>query len=716
MSSLASKVLADLRKPSRGQIVDLAAFRAAKEGATQEQEEADLADEFGDDLVDAPDEFRFWMNTFKSLAALGYALLGSRHLRKLAQRIEDSDERYMPGGPPRSPLTDSFHISWSVLDLSMGPKKESLATITIAIARALGMPREVLQAWKILADSYTGVYRIASRQDDMVTLAELVTGEERKVVLADSFSGKPGQLWWGRLLPPQLEEHRFCTTVGTPYVFEQPDAEKLWLDYIERQLGDAPANKRAEKYRRLMKRGASPDAWFEFILDAYAGVREHAVLLVGVPDLPETFPDSAESEAAVAPPLHRLRQRLWSEAERMGLQEAAMADFLDAREALTEMEESPIDDWYEPERVLFLGYLALECRDDRGRRALDELERQELDPEERAELEALEAGWFSVFEVLRVKVDEAIEVRDVVRRRRFWITERSATRGLSVGDCIGCWIMKSGEQTFIEGAVAHVPGIWSAMVIDSIRDIASSMRERFRSMHWRERQGHLVPWVGAMMREIMTSQPPIQLVNRDGDEILQSRAHYSIGDRDKLLAFLRAEDKLEETRPDAFAWTGSSGGWVGEFAIDGHDLCISAHSIERLATLRAWLENALGSEITYRATSLEDPLSSQQAASEATPPLALGELPTEVREQLAEMFKKQLTEHLDTKVPMLGNKTPRQAVRTQKGRDDVTSWLLGQECIAEADPQMRELMDTSFMWRELGLTHPDKRDAGPGRT
>jgi hypothetical protein len=52
---------------------------------------------------------------------------------------------------------------------------------------------------------------------------------------------------------------------------------------------------------------------------------------------------------------------------------------------------------------------------------------------------------------------------------------------------------------------------------------------------------------------------------------------------------------------------------------------------------------------------------------------------------------------------MLGGKTPRQAVRTERGRDDVTLMLVRQQSLFEQGAGMPSI-DLTDVWHELGLT------------
>jgi hypothetical protein len=62
---------------------------------------------------------------------------------------------------------------------------------------------------------------------------------------------------------------------------------------------------------------------------------------------------------------------------------------------------------------------------------------------------------------------------------------------------------------------------------------------------------------------------------------------------------------------------------------------------------------------------------------------------------------------IDEPVPALANKSPRQAVRSKRGKDQVTELLLGQERAFRNNPQMTDL-SLQFVWDELGLRHPDQ--------
>jgi hypothetical protein len=94
------------------------------------------------------------------------------------------------------------------------------------------------------------------------------------------------------------------------------------------------------------------------------------------------------------------------------------------------------------------------------------------------------------------------------------------------------------------------------------------------------------------------------------------------------------------------------------------------------------------------------------AAATATSGNALpGVSPEQAREVIQAFMHRHYTEVLDQPVPMLGNKTPRQAAKTAKGREKVVEWLkfLENGSAKHDDGSPMAGYDMSWMWRALGV-------------
>jgi hypothetical protein len=151
-----------------------------------------------------------------------------------------------------------------------------------------------------------------------------------------------------------------------------------------------------------------------------------------------------------------------------------------------------------------------------------------LPDDERRELDAIAAGWFSAFEILHIRVDEGLELRDVFGGRKFWVSERAATRQVELGDVLAGWVMVEGEHITLEGASCRVPARLSDAFVAELRAYRNQLGRKHRSLSANKRNGLLAQRVASLVDEVFAAAPPPTLVNHDGDEILYSTAHYGV--------------------------------------------------------------------------------------------------------------------------------------------------------------------------------------------
>jgi hypothetical protein len=80
--------------------------------------------------------------------------------------------------------------------------------------------------------------------------------------------------------------------------------------------------------------------------------------------------------------------------------------------------------------------------------------------------------------------------------------------------------------------------------------------------------------------------------------------------------------------------------------------------------------------------------------------------PEDLRKVTHEILDRQYRKTLGEPVPMLGGKSPREAVRSVKGRMAVASWLKGFEQLSVRRPPGDPMRDYDFgwMWDELGIS------------
>ena len=290
MARYANRLIKALRKYQKRKVVDLAGFRSAKVEAAKLAGEA-RADELLDGLTP---EHRLLATGHNLLSTQFEVLSELPEMRRFADAFIDAEDKYMPSGPPISPLTSSYFHCWAFYDLVFGLGRESIATCLIAVGKALGVDPGLLAVWTALERSRLGLYVHQGSDGDVVVLRELVTDDTRRCLVAAGYLGNEGELWLARVVTPPS----FDTAVAfiTPYVVYSPGIAE-WQAYLERTLPEVPGHKdRLAAYRHLMKYGLAKDYWNEYIHEAYANHLPGAVLLIGLPDVEESRPHSRVNE------------------------------------------------------------------------------------------------------------------------------------------------------------------------------------------------------------------------------------------------------------------------------------------------------------------------------------------------------------------------------------------------------------------------------------
>jgi len=100
----------------------------------------------------------------------------------------------------------------------------------------------------------------------------------------------------------------------------------------------------------------------------------------------------------------------------------------------------------------------------------------------------------------------------------------------------------------------------------------------------------------------------------------------------------------------------------------------------------------------------------EQAMSELemdTTPGSVSDLaPEEERHIIHESLDKYYREQLDEPIPALGDITPRQAMKSEKGREKLVTWLkrLENHIARHKPPEPMAGYDTTWLWEELRVT------------
>lgn len=212
-----------------------------------------------------------------------------------------AEDLYTPGYPPVSPITVSYYIGWTTLDVAFGLDNETFADCFLGVSDLLGIDPIQVEAVRNLCQSRIGIYEVASASGaGQFRLREIVTDKELEATFPSGFQGRPGELILVRVLPPLESFPSPHLAITTPYLL-LGCSKADWLEYFRRQEILAGAPGAEERLYRHMKRGKDDWYWSEFLFYGYVNHRADAIFVAGFPDRPETQPHHDDFDEKQSP-------------------------------------------------------------------------------------------------------------------------------------------------------------------------------------------------------------------------------------------------------------------------------------------------------------------------------------------------------------------------------------------------------------------------------
>lgn len=390
------------------------------------------------------------------------------------------------------------------------------------------------------------------------------------------------------------------------------------------------------------------------------------------------------------------------------------ADFLDPEETLQLAVPWSLYHYRVEERSVLEWYLA-----ERARR---------LSPAEREWLAAQQAAWLSAWEVIGVEPGESVTLRDLLSHEERFVRERSGSRTLVVRDVLlGRVVDHEGVSLLCGVHPRPLPPMDAAEVVRRARGRLRRKRaipvERLRD----EAFGRylIARWEEAVDELDARAEIPPQLRNTEGDLLLLTADHFEIqatarAEVESRLAAMEGVEVEQEAGGDDAPEEGSTyvfltegnrmhASWentvVGRACLTGTKLRLEANSLERADALRTRVEAACGKLLRHRAREHADPLAPPVRAAAATAAAAAPPpepAPAEIEQLLLDVKRRHYADWPDQSVPALDGLSPREAVRTARGREAVDVLLKDMEN-REQRHAGRDAFDFGELRRELGL-------------
>jgi hypothetical protein len=237
-------------------------------------------------------------------------------------------------------------------------------------------------------------------------------------------------------------------------------------------------------------------------------------------------------------------------------------------------------------------------------------------------------------------------------------------------------VLPAGNFHFLELAG---PPLGAGMGMEAVEYLRRS-KMKFTREGLRQ-DAHKFGWLWQWMDQWQADRKPMELRNTDGEKFLWHTASFSVADPAETRRTLRQREDIDyDKEADELVWSKPAGPGnrtmgdtvtLGRIEFVGDELVVTVNSAERFKAARQWLEKLPGVVFESVRTRDWDKAEKDRPLDERISPPA----PVKLTPEMAAGIQEKLNEHymgwLDERLPILGGKTPRQACRTEAGRQQV---------------------------------------------
>ena len=294
-------------------------------------------------------------------------------------------------------------------------------------------------------------------------------------------------------------------------------------------------------------------------------------------------------------------------------------------------------------------------------------------------LEAWSRAHFSLFEVQEVRQGSGVRLKDLLVGGESFVYDVNTSKRAAPWDCYLARVEEFEGRHVFTATVLIIP----QPEVAPLKEWAIGAQQR-SGLSWDaflRANSHKMRQEAS--RLINRGADSMQLVSFEGDELVFSRARYTALDEAALRRALdqsKALDRQED--PAEYAWLDeaedATGGRrvFGHLRIAGGQLTLECSTRQRLERGKVLLRKLAGKHLRHLGDDFTGWQSAMRDRKSSPGPPEGSHLPPEGER---EVVQKWLTEHyrkwLDTPLPALDGKSPREAVATPKGRAQVVDLL-----------------------------------------
>jgi len=343
-----------------------------------------------------------------------------------------------------------------------------------------------------------------------------------------------------------------------------------------------------------------------------------------------------------------------------------------------------------------------------GRTVLEEYleRRQRLTPREREMVEAWSRSHTGLYEVQSLKAGVGVELKDLIFGGTFFAHDVSMSTRLTKWDGLLTRVVPGERGTELASCALTVP----RMHLQTLREWLDADHEE-SGLSWQAYLKSNWPRIRRQSREIAANwRENLQLANTDGEELLISKAVYTLVDEVATIGTMQLSSEFEDASPEdeirvEFVWLNPEKTVLGNIRIEGGQLTLECNSKERLERGKRLILNCAGKSVRHLRDEFttQKELKRQMEREPRTTPKS--DIPKDLSDKI---ITRATEEHYakwpDMHLPALDGKTPREAAKTPKGRKELTELLKSIENGEDRKRQSGEsFYDVDRLRAELGI-------------
>jgi hypothetical protein len=328
-------------------------------------------------------------------------------------------------------------------------------------------------------------------------------------------------------------------------------------------------------------------------------------------------------------------------------------------------------------------------------------------------IELLAAKPLGLYEVIDVKPGESMRLKDILfpEQAPVLVQEKSGSRQVVKFDLMAARVLYVDGHFELSGAVYSIPRHRSLDLIAELRHELKGIEHDSPAI--KELVAVIIPDYWLKLFVIPFEMP--QIVDHvTGEPILLITDHYRVHNWEVLSQALSGEANIEGSREEGWSrlFKGKDGQLRRSISIETDkrpDRLRVFYTTQKYADEgRLWFERVAGRGVVFISREISDPkgMLTNRWPVEAMESPAPAQLPPEVMTEIIEKHIRQTyADWADQPLPALNNRTPREAIKTPEGLEQVKFLLHSYEHseARQAKDQHRTPVSYDFLWHKLGL-------------